>query len=274
MATVAEPFSFKERRPDLLSGTPRAHSIDRWIYVFTAASFIVIVLTGFIPDSLQKIGMVQAGTRPPFPPALHVHAVLMGSFLLLLLAQTSLMATGRKAMHMQLGVAGVALAAALVVAGAVLAPTMYYQTWNALQAAPPVAREKLQQILSTRENILLLQLRIGMLFPLFLAIAIRARGSDPGLHKRMVILATAMPMEAAIARMSWLPTTMPASPLSVEAFVLLVVTPMFAWDVIRNRSVHRAYWWWLSIYVGTAVVVELLWNTPGWHAAAQQIMRV
>ena len=274
MATVAGAFSFKERRPDLLSGTPRAHSIDRWIFVFMAAWFIVVVLTGFIPDSVMKIGMVRAGVRPPFPPALHVHAVLMGSFLLLLLGQTWLMATGRKAMHMQLGVAGVAVAAALVLAGAVLAPTMYYQNWNALQSAPAAAREQLQQILSIEENILLLQLRIGILFPLFLAVAIAARSSDPGMHKRMVILATVIPIEAAIARMTWLPTTMPGSPLSMELFGLLIVAPMFVWDVIRNRSVHRAYVWWLSAYLVTVVATELLWNTPWWHATARAIMRV
>lgn len=90
----------------------------------------------------------------------------------------------------------------------------------------------------------------------------------------MIILATAMPMEAAIARMTWLPTTLPGSPLSVELLVLLVITPMFAWDVIRNHTIHRAYLWWLSIYLGSAVVVELLWNTSGWHATAKQIMGV
>jgi hypothetical protein len=264
----------KERRPDVLSGTPRAHSIDRWIFVITAAWFILIVLAGFIPDSVMKVGMVKAGVRPPFPPALHVHAALMGSFLLLLLAQTWLMATGRKAMHMQFGIAGVAVAAALVLAGAVLAPTMYYETWNALQTAPAAARGQLQQILSIKEDILLLQMRVGIVFPLCLAIGIAARGSDPGLHKRMVILATAVPIEAAIARMDWLPTTMPGSPVSMELFGVLIIAPMFVWDVIRNRSVHRAYWWWLSIYVATAVVVELLWDKPAWHAMAKAIMRV
>ena len=34
MATVAETLGFKELRPDQLSGTPRAHAIDRWIFVF------------------------------------------------------------------------------------------------------------------------------------------------------------------------------------------------------------------------------------------------
>ena len=198
----------------------------------------------------------------------------MGSFLLLLMAQTSLMATGRKTMHMQVGVAGITVAVALVLAGAVLAPTMYYETWNALRSAPPAGREQLQQILSTKENIRLLQLRVGILFPFFLALGMRARAGDPSLHKRMVMLATALPIEAAIARMTWLPTTMPGSPLSMEAFGLLIVAPMFAWDVIRNRTVHPAYWWWLSIYAATAVLVEFLWDTPWWHATAPQIMGV
>ena len=125
MATIAGKFAGHQQRADALSGTPRAHAIDRWIFVFMAAWFILIVLTGFIPDSIMKVGMVQAGARPPFPTALHVHAVVMGSFLLVLLTQTWLMATGRKALHMQIGILGMALAALLVLVGAVLAPTMY-----------------------------------------------------------------------------------------------------------------------------------------------------
>jgi hypothetical protein len=184
------------------------------------------------------------------------------------------MATGRKGLHMQLGVVSVAVAALLVLVGGVLAPTMYYQTWDALQAAPAAARAELEQALGIRENILLLQLRIGILFPLLLAVAVRARKDDPGLHKRMMILATVVPVEAAIARMTWLPTTMPGSPLSSEIFTLAPVVPMVLWDVVRNRRVHPAYWWFLALYFGTAAVVELLWDTPRWHAAAKTIMAV
>ena len=36
MATLAGTLGFKEQSPDLLSGTPRAHAIDRWIFVFMA----------------------------------------------------------------------------------------------------------------------------------------------------------------------------------------------------------------------------------------------
>src|SRR6478672_1403813 len=166
MATIAAGNPQRERLPDALSGTPRAHAIDRWIYVFMAAWFIVIVLVGFIPDAMMKVALVKAGARPPFPLILHVHAVLMGSFLLLLLAQTWLMASGRKALHMQLGVLGMVLAAALVVAGFILAPTMYYQVWGGATFGPPEVRKALAPVVPLVENILLLQISAGLMFAL------------------------------------------------------------------------------------------------------------
>lgn len=273
-ATTATSLGTRKRPPDILSGTPRAHAIDRWIYVFTAASFVVITLTGFIPDSLAKIAAVEAGDRLPFPLVLHMHAVLMGSFLLLLLTQTWLMAIGRSANHRRLGLLAVVLAPALVVVGLILVPTIYHQVWNAMQSAPADARATLETAVSNRENIMLLQLRIGILFPLFLAIGLLARDRDAGLHKRMMILGTVMAMPAAIDRITWLPATLPVSPISPDLYTLLAVSPMFLWDVLRNRHVHKAYWIWLGVNVPFAVAVHALWNTPWWHATARQLMGV
>jgi hypothetical protein len=274
MATLAEAFSVRERRQDVLSGTPRAHAIDRWIYVFMAAWFIVIVLVGFIPDAMMKVAMVKAGTRPPFPLVMHAHALLMGSFLLLLLAQTWLMATGRRALHMQLGVLGIVLAAALVVVGIILAPTMYYQVWGGAHFGPPSVREALAPVVPIIENILLLQIAAGVMFAVFITIALTARDRNAGLHKRMVILAIAVPLGAAIDRMNWLPSTMPASPLATDLYVLLAVAPMFVWDVMRNRRVHVAYLIWFPAFAAVAAAVILLWDKPWWHATAQRIMGV
>lgn len=274
MATVAETIVDRNKRHDLLSGTPRAHAVDRWIYVFTAASFVVIVLAGFIPSSIGKIAAVQAGERPPFPLVLHMHAVLMGSFLLLLLAQTTLVATGRCDLHRRLGLVAMILAPALVIVGFILVPTTYHGVWNAAQNAPPGAREQLQQLVLRLDNIMLLQLRIGFLFPLLLFIGLRARGREAGLHKRMMILATAMALPAGIDRIPWLPTTLPESPLTPDLYVLLAVSPMFVWDVVRNRAVHKAYWIWLAVGLPFAVAVHGLWGTEWWHSTARQLMGV
>ena len=274
MATIAGRTFLEERQPDVLSGTPRAGFVDRWIFVGMAAWFILVVLVGFIPDAIGKVQAVQAGLRPPFPIVLHLHAVAMGSFLLLLLTQTVMVATGREALHKQVGIAAFVLVPALVVIGIALAPTMYYQTWNALQIAPASARPALQQLLYIKEDILLLQISAGVLFAIFVTIALRARVKNSGLHKRMMFLATAVPLGASIDRMDWLPSSLPANPWATDLWTIVALAPMLVWDIARNRKVHQAYWIWLAIYVPACAVVDFLWDKPAWHTTARYILRV
>jgi hypothetical protein len=264
----------RARRPDVLSGTPRAGFIDRWIYVFTAVSFIVITLVGFIPDAIGKIAAVKAGLRPPFPLVLHFHAVLMGSFLLLLLTQTILVATGRCNLHRRVGIAAFVLAPALVIVGFILVPTIYHSVYDFAQGAAPAVQTAMHERLLALDNIMLLQLRVGLLFSLFLGIALGARGRNAGIHKRMMFLATAMALPAAIDRMEWLPTTLPASPVATDLYILLAVSPMFLWDVFRNRRIHEAYLIWIAINVPFAVALYSAWDTPWWHSTAHQLMGV
>jgi hypothetical protein len=215
---------------------------------------------------------VAVGKRPPFPLVLHFHAVLMGSFMLLLLTQTWLTATGRLGWHMKLGVAAAVIVPALVVAGFMVAPTIYQETVHAAQNAPQEAREQLQGALFRKENILLNQIRMGILFPLFLTIALMARRSDPGIHKRMTILATAVVLGPAIVRIPGLPTTFPASPVATDLYTLLAIAPMFAWDVIRNGFVHKAYWIWAGVSLPFIAVTYALWDTPWWHEVARGLL--
>ena len=251
-----------------------ARAIDRWIFVFTAVSFIVIALTGFIPDSLHKVQLIGTGQRPPFPLVLHFHAVLMGLFLMLLLTQTVLVATDRPDLHRRLGRVAMVLVPALVVVGFILVPTIYHQAWSAMQGAPPQLRPKMHQTIFILDLILLLQLRSGILFPVFILIGLRARTSDPGLHKRMMFLATVIPLMAAVDRMTWLPTTMPTSPASNDIYMLAAVAPMFIWDVIRNRTVHKAYLIWVGVNLPIAVVFYSLWRSQWWHTIAPRLMGV
>jgi len=274
MATVATGPISDGRHRDLLTGTPRAHALDRWIFVFMAAWFIAIVLTGFIPDSLMKIEMVKAGQRAPFPLVLHFHAVLMGGFLLFLLTQTWLVANGKTELHRRIGPYGALLAAALVVVGFILVPTIYKQVWFGLQAAPPEAKEGLRKLNLWLDNIMLLQIRIGIVFAILIALGVRARRADSGFHKRMMIIAPATALPAAFDRITWIPTTMPDSPLGPDLYVLFALAPLFAWDVIRNQRIHRAYWVFLAVALPFTLFVHAAWDTPWWHGTAHRIMGV
>jgi hypothetical protein len=274
VATVAQGVAAREPRDDALSGTPRAHAIDRWIFVAMAAWFILIVLGGFIPDSVGLLAAVKAGAQPPLPPILHVHAVLMGSFMLLLLAQSVMMATGRCALHKQVGIAAFVLVPALVVVGMILAPTIYHGVWNGAHHGPPEVQAMLAPVVPMLENILLLQMHAGVLFAIFMTMALVARSSNGGFHKRMIFLATAVPLGASLDRMWWLPNTLPGSPLGSDGYILLAVAPLFVWDVIRNRRVHEAYIVWATIYLPASLLIFKLWDTPWWHATARHIMGV
>jgi hypothetical protein len=185
-----------------------------------------------------------------------------------------LMATGRRSGHMQLGIAAMLLAPAILISGFILVPTMYHMTWNAAHFGPAPVRQQLQPVLPVIDDILLMQIRVGILFSACMGIALWSRVRDSGVHKRLVFLAIATALPAAFDRMLWLPTTMPGSPLGADLYSVLAFSPMFIWDLIRNRGVHRAYWIFAAFFFPVTAVVYALWDKPWWHATAHRIMGV
>ena len=146
--------------------------------------------------------------------------------------------------------------------------------WGGAHFGPPAVRTALTPVVGMIENILLLQISAGLLFALFMTIALRSRAAYAGMHKRMMFLATVMALPAGIDRIPWLPSTMPGSPMGADLYTLLAIAPMFLWDVLRNRSIHPAYVIWLAVNLPFAIVVHGLWDTPWWHQTARQIMGV
>ena len=267
MASIHPASVVRPSRPARL-----ATLVDRWIYVCMAAWLIAIVLAAFIPDSLTKVALVEAGKRPPFPLIMHLHALLMGAFLLLLLAQTWLAATDRIGWHRQLGTLAVILVPAIVIAGLMLSDTIYHESVMLAQAASPAVHGEAMASVLRKENILLNQLRMSVLFPLFMALALQARRRDNGFHKRMVILATASVMFPAFTRLHGLPTDFPRTNVAQELYIVATILPMLVWDIVRGNGFHRAYRLWFAVSVPFAIATCILWDTPFWHAAARRIL--
>lgn len=254
------------------AATVRRSLIDRWIYVFMAGLCAATILVGFIPDSIYLVAAVRARQRPPFPIILHVHAVLMGAWVLLLMAQTFLVASGRPALHRQLGLAGAVLAPAIVLAGMVLVPTVYRQTWDVYRHAPAAQAGAMQQIVAIQGDLVLAEIRDLLVFGALVTLGLLARRTRPEVHKRLMILATLLILPPAIGRIPWLPSTMPGSPLSLELFTLLLVSPLFAWDLFRLRRVHRAYLIAGACYAPVAIAYGLAWGTSWWLGVVPRLM--
>jgi hypothetical protein len=221
--------------------SPHSPLIDRRLYVFMAAMFVAIALGGVIPDSIRKLAEISAGVRRPFSPFLHVHAVLMGSWLLLLLGQALLMAMGRKSLHRAIGLAALVIGPAVVTVMIVVS----IEGWGTLD----------------RVDALLAEGRAIVYFPLSFLWALAVRGKDPDMHKRMMILATLVLIPAAIAWITWLPTTMPRSFDAVHAYMLLCLAPAVIADVIRGRP-HRAYVAGLTLLPPWLIAIHYPWNPP------------
>ncbi len=266
---VANSVDVAEVKP--VTGT-FSRAADRWIYVFMAGLFVVTALVGFIPNSLGLLEAVEVGQRPPLPPILHTHAILMGSWLLLLLVQTTLMATGRRGQHKKLGLIAIVLVPMLVSAmfGVV------YSMWSWIGSIPAGVMEldALSGIKVIMSNILLVQIRVAVLFPGLIAWAVLVRQKDPEAHKRLMILAALLPLPAAVDRMAWLPATIPDSPASIHLYALLMLLPVLIYDVVRRGRIHRAYVIGIALNLPFVIATHVLWSSPWWLAVAPTLVGI
>jgi len=91
---------------------PRTQNDGRYFYVGMAAAFVLVAFGGFIPTYWAP---VAAGTFKA-PSIVHVHGMLMFTWVSFFLVQTFLVASGRTLAHRDWGLAGIALFSAVVCA--------------------------------------------------------------------------------------------------------------------------------------------------------------
>jgi hypothetical protein len=163
----------------------------------------------------------------------------------------------------------------------VLAPTIVVLmfliargTYAGLMAMPPGAMpaDAYAGVMQLVSNIYLEQIRSMVLFGGLIAWALIVRKRDSETHKRLLILATLIPLPAAINRIAWLPGNFPESPVSQWLYQLLLIAPVIIYDLARRGRVHRAYVIGIALNVPFAIAAYLLWNSPSWAAMVPRLM--
>jgi hypothetical protein len=77
----------------------------------------------------------------------------------------------------------------------------------------------------------------------------------------MMLLAMLVLLDAAIARMSWLPyNEFPKRYLAVHLYLLLLLVPALLYDLIRSRRIHRAWVWGLALLLPWIIATEFVWG--------------
>ena len=218
-------------------------------YVVAAISVIVVVLAGFSIDVplLSHLGSVSVLVR--------AHGLIMLTWIMLFFAQALLVARHRVDLHMRLGIFGAALAVAVVVADTATLITACRLGGNHMphMPAPPFLALGLF-------NLSTFAILVGV------AIALRKRRSD--WHKRLMLLAMLLLLDAALARFIGVYTTWTIDPSVVRN---LFVLTCIAVDTFRNRRLHPAFVIGGALVIGNDYVATWMAATPVWLHFSQAL---
>ena len=112
--------------------------MERMFYLLSGCVLLVIVALGFQQFYLHGRANNGGPVTQQIMPLVFLHGILMSSWVVLFVAQSSLIVRGNRKLHMSLGVAGAVLAACLVVVGLATAiasvhynPEGYKEIWGA-----------------------------------------------------------------------------------------------------------------------------------------------
>lgn len=216
-----------------------------------ASLFPVLVVIGFTPD----YQMISAGGLEVYW-FLHVHGAIMVSWLLVFLAQAILAAKGNLRFHRKLGLISVVL-------GVIVFLSIGIATVHAKIAySPPLGDDDAWGILS-------LQLYGFLLFGLLFTWGILAR-KNAAAHKRLLLLATVILMQAAVDRIRFLPGL--GAALYIRFIYLdALLIPLFIYDLLTLKHIHKITMIGIACIVFLQFAVTLAWGSPAWNKLAHHL---
>jgi hypothetical protein len=245
-------------RPAPRSPVREAGAHDRLFYGGMAIAIGLTVFAGFASTYYLRFfagGPKATLTGGPFTALVHVHGALFTTWVLLFMVQTALVASRRVAVHRRLGVAGAALAAAMVVAGTSIAIA------TAARGSAPPGVDPLA--------FLAIPIFDMVLFATFVTAALALR-RDKEAHKRLMLLAYISIVVAAVAR---LPGVLPLGPPAFFGLSFLFVVAAAIYDFLSRRRVHKVYLWGGALIAVSVPVRLAISGTAAWRALAELLTR-
>ncbi len=231
-----------------------AGAYDRMFYSGMAIAMAVTVFIGFARTFYLSAYFGTHATigGGPFTTIVRVHAMLFTTWVLLFIAQTSLVAAHRVAIHRRLGVATGVVAAMMIVAGTAIALDL------ARRGGSPPGIDPMA--------FLAIPLGDMAVFSVLIATALSLRRKKEA-HKRLMLLAYTAILAAAVARF---PGVMPLGPLWFFGLTFVPVLALcFTYDLVTRRRVHPAYLWGGALLILSVPVRLMISSTPTWHRLAE-----
>ena len=255
------------------TGAPRAiaspssvtRAAERRFYLGFSAALAMAVFLGFARTFFLRAWYPDWAAANGAPESIfYVHGTLFAIWYLLLAVQASLITARRVAWHRRLGSGGAALAAAMLVLGILAALVAARRPSGFMNVPlPPL-------------QFLVVPLAAIGLFGAFVTLAV-AKRRDTQAHKRYMLMASIVMLEAAVAR--WPFAFMRGSP-PIPFFDMpslmtdLFLVPLFLWDIRSRGRLHPATLWGALTIVAIHVLRMPLASTAGWQAFAGWAVRL
>lgn len=220
---------------------------ERRFYSGMALAIALTVFVGFAPTFYLR----PYYHPEPLLPLLHLHGILFTSWVLLLVAQTTLVAAHRTDLHRRLGLASVVLVPLMLMVGATTAIVRAKQGFSPPGGPPPLV-------------FLVIPLIDLLVFGILIGTGLHFR-SRPDVHKRLMLLATIALLAAPIAR---LPGVVQGGPPVFFGLADLFLVACIAYDLVSRRRVERATLWGGGLILVSQPLRLLLGGTSGWLAIA------
>lgn len=242
---------------NLASLRPSVSRHDRVFYSGIAIVLALTVFVGFGPTYYFRIfsrSSPLTQTGGPVTLLVHVHAMLFSAWVLLFIAQTTLVAQSRIAVHRRLGIAGGVLAALMVVIGTLTALK------KAARGEAPAGIDPAQ--------FLMIPLSDMVFFAGFVTAALLLRANREA-HKRLMLLAYVCIIVAAVGRF---PGVLPLGPPAFFGLAFLFILAGVIYDKTSRGRVHPVYVWGGTILVISVPLRLLISGTDAWKRVAQWML--
>jgi hypothetical protein len=238
-------------RKEMKATTRSGLRLGRHLYVGTSLIFLALVFWTFARTFYLKPFF---GT-PPLSALLHIHGAVMTSWVVLLAAQTTLIAAHRVSWHRWLGIFGSVWAVLVVLLGSI----------TTLHAAEREVRGH-TGFAASQVTITSLDLLQMLFFAGFVALAILQR-RRPAYHKRLMLLTIACMLPDALARLpvSFMTQATEAQlnlriMIGLDVFIFIVV----GLDTLWQRRLHPVFAWGGLLFVVAFHVALYFSQTPAW----------
>jgi hypothetical protein len=234
------------------SAISRERSRDHLFFTAMAFAAALTVFIGFAPTYYLRGAL---GGRP-LSTLVHVHGALFTGWMLLFLAQTSLVATRRVYVHRRLGVGGAVLAGVMLVVGYFTAVEAARHGVTPPGGPPPLA---------------FLSVPLGTLLAFaILVIAGIANRRRSETHKRLMLLATIALLTPAIARFRYYGF---GGPLVAIGGTCVFVVVCLIYDRVAHGRVHPAFLWGGVFLMLSLPARFALGQTEAWRDVAEWLTR-